>query len=109
MCVAGLYVIIIKHRDAGAGAELWCVELKREKLRENMTAERERKEGRKKERKSFHCWPVQMCKMTLTYCVTAVLPHTQLRWKAFGSFQGNGNNNKVFFPVIVNFTVSGWV
>lgn len=25
------------------------------------------------------------------------------------SFQGNSNNNKVFFPVIVNFTVSGWM
>ena len=25
------------------------------------------------------------------------------------SCQGNSNNDKVFFPVIVNFTVSGWM
>lgn len=54
-----------------------------------------------------------MCEMAETYCVTAVLIHrqlhTQLRGKGFRSFQGNSNNNKVFFPVTVHFTVSGWM
>lgn len=30
VCVIGLYLIIIKHRDTGDGTELWCDEVKQE-------------------------------------------------------------------------------
>lgn len=63
VCVTGLYLIIIKHRDAGAGAELGCDELKQEKWRERTWLQTE-KEGKKE--RSFHFWPVQMCKVALT-------------------------------------------
>lgn len=41
-CVTSLYPIIIKHRDAGAGTELWCDETEQEKWRENIAAEKAR-------------------------------------------------------------------
>ena len=104
--VTGLYLIIIKHHDAGAGTELWCDEVKNSEQRKW----RENKQNKV-------VFSVGWCRRArwLSLSVSRkVLIHrqahrTQPRWKGLSSFRGNSHNDKVFFPVIVNFTVSGWM